>query len=128
MLFSIILKFYFGNHFFLISRKPSSDNSDTPGSARRVFGSIEKSFHKVVNVLTPRKSEDPSSGKPPLLTHKVSLLWSFAWTFLKCFCLKKKLLSKIDRWINTLRRFDIWLIHCFRNYVMCRLHNVTIPI
>nr|CAI5839930.1 unnamed protein product [Callosobruchus analis] len=42
---------------------------NTPGSARKVLGSIERSFHKVVNVLTPRKTEVGIS-KPALLTSK----------------------------------------------------------
>ncbi|CAG9824372.1 unnamed protein product [Phaedon cochleariae] len=51
-------------------RKYSANNSETPGSARRVLGSIERSFHRVVNVLTPRKNEDSVNVRPSLLTNK----------------------------------------------------------
>lgn len=51
-------------------RKISSVNSDTPGSARRVLGSIERSFQKVVNVLTPRKIEESYNIRPHVLTCK----------------------------------------------------------
>ncbi|XP_044269676.1 maternal embryonic leucine zipper kinase-like [Tribolium madens] len=50
-------------------RKRSASNSETPGSARRVLGSIERSLHKVRHVLTPRKnSEDPN--QPVILSTK----------------------------------------------------------
>ncbi|CAH1099200.1 unnamed protein product [Psylliodes chrysocephalus] len=47
-----------------------TNSSDTPGSAKRVLGSIERSFQKVVNVLTPRKIEETITGRPPVLTSK----------------------------------------------------------
>ncbi|KAF5281009.1 hypothetical protein FQA39_LY05214 [Lamprigera yunnana] len=43
----------------------------TPGSARRVIGSIEKSLHRVRNVLTPRKTPNRNkSYRPAILTSK----------------------------------------------------------
>ncbi|KAG5891699.1 hypothetical protein JTB14_021168 [Gonioctena quinquepunctata] len=48
----------------------SSNTTETPGSARRVLGSIERSFHRVVNVLTPRRNDDAVNVKPMLLTGK----------------------------------------------------------
>ncbi|XP_050508966.1 uncharacterized protein LOC126886158 [Diabrotica virgifera virgifera] len=51
-------------------RKIPAANSDTPCSARRVLGSIERSIQKVVHVLTPRKIEDSFSICPAVLTNK----------------------------------------------------------
>ncbi|CAG9837702.1 unnamed protein product [Diabrotica balteata] len=51
-------------------RKIPATNSDTPCSARRVLGSIERSIQKVVHVLTPRKIEDSFSSRPAVLTNK----------------------------------------------------------
>ncbi|XP_074027901.1 maternal embryonic leucine zipper kinase isoform X2 [Leptinotarsa decemlineata] len=48
----------------------SNNTSETPGSARRVLGSIERSFHRVVNVLTPKKNEDSTISRPMVLTGK----------------------------------------------------------
>ncbi|CAG9855725.1 unnamed protein product [Phyllotreta striolata] len=50
--------------------KKIASSVETPSSARRVLGTIERSFHKVVNVLTPRKLEETISGRPSLLTSK----------------------------------------------------------
>ncbi|CAH1998590.1 unnamed protein product [Acanthoscelides obtectus] len=52
------------------NKERSSDTVTTPGSARKVLGSIERSFQKVVNVLTPRKTDNCSVGKPTQLTSK----------------------------------------------------------
>ncbi|XP_056629651.1 maternal embryonic leucine zipper kinase-like [Diorhabda sublineata] len=51
-------------------RKIPSVNSDTPRSAKRVLGSIERSFQRVVNVLTPRKIEESYNNRPHVLTCK----------------------------------------------------------
>lgn len=52
------------------SRKRTPLNSETPGSARRVLGSIERSLHKVRHVLTPKRTE--GVAQPALLSTKVS--------------------------------------------------------
>lgn len=45
--------------------------SETPGSARRVLDSIEKSFHRVRYVLTPKKQNPDTSYQLQILTTKV---------------------------------------------------------
>ncbi|XP_068918325.1 maternal embryonic leucine zipper kinase-like [Tenebrio molitor] len=49
-------------------RKRTPLNSETPGSARRVLGSIERSLHKVRHVLTPKRTE--GVAQPALLSTK----------------------------------------------------------
>ncbi|KAK5640234.1 hypothetical protein RI129_011045 [Pyrocoelia pectoralis] len=42
----------------------------TPGSARRVLGTIERSLHRVRHVLTPKKAPNENKPQPTILTCK----------------------------------------------------------
>lgn len=57
--------------FFLSFRKRTPNVAETPGSARRVLDSIERSFNKVRHVLTPRKQNSDLPNQPQTLTTKV---------------------------------------------------------
>lgn len=55
-------------------RKRTPTVAETPGSARRMLDSIEKSFNKVRHVLTPKKQSVDAAHQPQILTTKVRCL------------------------------------------------------
>ncbi|KAH0999027.1 hypothetical protein HUJ05_004399 [Dendroctonus ponderosae] len=52
------------------AKKSFTGSNDTPGSARRMLGSLERSLHKVRHVLTPKKPLHSISSGPVVLNSK----------------------------------------------------------
>ncbi|XP_066256017.1 maternal embryonic leucine zipper kinase-like isoform X1 [Euwallacea similis] len=52
------------------SRKLAALGTETPGSARRMLGSLERSLYKVRHVLTPKKPLDSVTSEPAVLNNK----------------------------------------------------------